>query len=201
MIVMRIEGDGLARMLRQAERIAAGELRREMARALADGGRLTTTAIKRALVAQTSIKKSAIDRRVKGILNSGALEFVILGTGKGVPPADLQSIRGGPRPARSRGGSQPRDGRGRFSFKGSRDEPDFAGSVVASLWGEQRLLWRSWSDPRRGFVYQRPGEPIEHVYGPSVAKEIVKGAARAEFHLGAAKVERKLAERIARIIA
>lgn len=194
-IIARLEGDGLRRMIAGAERLGA-KGRTEMQRGLISGGRKVTTKVKRALKVQTSIKKRGVDRRVTD--HAEPLRWVITGQGKGVPIVEVDRVTG--RTLRKRSASKhPRDARGRFM-----DWPDprlEKGGVTATVWGQSRTFWRSYKSARTGRLVQRPPEQgEEQLFGPAIAKEIVKDQSAAAFHAGAQLVQGEVRRRLGRLM-
>lgn len=194
-ILMRLEGDGIRRMIRAAEALGARG-RTEMQRGLISGGRKLTTKVKRSLESQTNLKKRSVDRRVSGRFDSAVPAWIITGHGKGVTLDEVKGTKAGgvkPRdPSR-----QPRDAFGRFA---EWPNPRIASGLVSSApWGASRRFAYSYRDHRGRLVSAPPHLPINVLYGPAVWKELVKDESAAAFHRGARDVEAEILKRITRL--
>ena len=163
---------------RFASRIAAfpAKARQAMAEGLNEGGDRERTQVRRALRHQTGVSKagtitSHTDSRRA---SAGSLEYVIRGLGKGLPIRDFPVSAGTHSP------------------------------VVARPWGVAHKFERSFRTSRKGLLRARRGAsrfPIRALYGPSVAKEIVKDETAAEFTANAGpKVERAVIKRLGRLL-
>lgn len=212
-IVVRIEGDGLERMLaggRALQKKGPGE----MQRGLIDGGRKVTTQVKRALVDQTSIKKRVIDGAVRGFAEPS--RWIIRGVGQGVDITDVRSVSGGKYTKRDRRALrrhfakyQPRDYHGRFAPWGDGDERAFAEflrrdlrskAVTAYVWRGRKTFWQSFRDGGGAYKAIRANGRRQTLYGPAPAKELVKDDSAAAFHAGADGVRRQVEARLRRLM-
>lgn len=150
--------------------------RRAMVEGLNEGGDLERTQVRRALRAQTGvIKAGAITSRTSTRRASGGnLTYVIGGTGKGMPIKEFPVTAGAGAP------------------------------VTARPWAVTHRFERSFKTSRKGLLRARRGAsrfPIRALYGPSVAKEIVKDETAAEFTDNASpRVERAVIKRLGRML-
>lgn len=175
---MRITVSLDAAIARYADRIAAmpGRARQAMAEGLNEGGDLERTQVRRALRQQTGVSKAGtITSHTKSKrASAGNLEYTISGLGKGLPIRDF--------PVRSGIGAP----------------------VTARPWNVSHTFERSFQTSRKGMLRARRGAsrfPIRALYGPSVAKEIVKDDTAEEFsaHAGQ-RVERAVIKRLGRML-
>ncbi|XWN29942.1 MAG: hypothetical protein ROR55_20970 [Devosia sp.] len=211
-VQIRLEGEGINRMLYAAE--ALGERgRREFSRGLQAGGKKTTTEIKKALVFQTAVKKRPIDRAING-RSQGLLTYIIHADGKGVPIKDMRKVAGGKHSKRDRkrlrqhyGKNQPRDARGRFADWPIEDRRKFekltrgivGDNVTATVWKDNRTFFQSFRAGKDKFVAIRSDGTQQRLYGPSPAKEAVKDESAAAFHAGLPLVQARIHKRIVKI--
>ena len=162
---------------RFASRLAAfpGKARQAMAQGLNEGGDLERTQVRRALKHQTGVSRAgAITRRTDAKrAGPGSLEYVIRGSGRGMPIREFPVSVGAHVTARPWGVSH-----------------DFGARSFRSK--VKGLLRRRVGGPRL---------PIEAFNGPSVAKEIVKDETAAEFNANAGpRVERAVMKRLGRML-
>lgn len=191
-IVIRLEGDGIKRLARAADKLGKrGQL--EMKRGFISGGRKTTTRVKKAMVAQTGIKAHAVSRRTKGYFDAASNAWVITGQGKGVTLDEVKGTRARRYTPRDPS-NQPRDARGRFA-EWPQDKRLAAGLVSANVWNNPRRFAYSYRDGEQ-FVSNPPDKPRNILYGPAPYKEIVKGPSVAAWRHGAADIQREIERRI-----
>ncbi|RVU13151.1 hypothetical protein [Methylobacterium oryzihabitans] len=149
---------------------------RAMVEGLNEGGDKTRTPVRRDLRDQTDVKAygSIVKRTDTKRAHPGKLSYEILGTGKGMPILEFRVSAGVRRP------------------------------VTATPWGVAHTFARSFKTSGQGLLRARlgPGRmPIRALYGPSVAKEIVKDRTAAHFLADAApRVEAAVMKRLARIL-
>jgi hypothetical protein len=181
-MLIRIDSRALKQLADRMGRMHGdGRLRRAITEGMREGGDKTRTAVRRALKAQTGVKAyKSITSRTRSFTEDGGLRYVIVGSGKGMPIKEF-STRG----TRGPGGgvtSNPWAVQHKFkrSFVGS---GKIAGRLLARLPG-----------PGRKTIYVPGGmygvRPIKvgnlrSLYGPSVAKEIVKDQSASAFFAGA----------------
>lgn len=138
---------------------------------LYEGGDKVRTRVRRALRVQTNVSKAA---SVNSRVNSrkAGLSYGITGEGKGLP------IREFPHSA--------------------------PGNIIASPWGVVHAFKRSFVKPDNGSFVARLSSkrfPIRKLFGPSLAKEIVKDQSLAAFEAGvAADVVPAIEKRLARLL-
>lgn len=120
----------------------------EARRGLADQGRKTTTIVRRTLKTQMNARRyGVVVQATSGFVQSDGLGFQITGFGKGLPIREFNV---------------------RVTGRG----------VSATPWNKHHLFKRSFRSRITGRLVARLGKdrlPIRSLYGPSVAKEIVKG--------------------------
>lgn len=79
-----------------------------------------------------------------------------------------------------------------------------SGGVVAGPWGNRRVFPRAFiSDVKGGHVYARKGVqrlPIRKLWGPSIAKELLKDQALAEFEKAVAELPARLRHELEAIL-
>lgn len=138
---------------------------------LYEGGDKVRTRVRRALRVQTNVSKAA---SVNSRVNSrrAGMTYIIVGEGKGLPITDFPH-------------SAP-------------------GNVEASPWGVVHRFKRSFVKPGSGaFVARLTSKrfPLRKLFGPSIAKEIVKDGALDAFHAGvAADIVPAIEKRLARLL-
>lgn len=161
------------------------------------GGK-TRTQVRRALRQQAGYKSAAVvNKRTRSYMPS-SFEYVIVGTGKGVPIQEVKGVRAG----KARSGTwrdQPRTAKGRFGRIRGRER----GKVTSRAWNVAHRYKRSFRHEGKGLVARLPGESraLRKLFGPSVAKEIVKDQALDAFHrTGPQELARILPAKIARLL-
>jgi hypothetical protein len=158
----------------QLATLGDGMARTVMMRALnheSDKGR---TQVKRALVRQTGIKYSQINKAVETIRATPAsLEYVLKATGDETN-LNLFNARQGKR------------------------------GVSAAPWGKRQVFKHSFTVPAYGNrVYVRTSDergPLKPLYGPNFARELVKDETAATFRKGTAGIADRVAHEIARVL-
>ena len=149
----------------------------ELQRGLNAGGDVVRTNIRRAIKEQTSVVSAKlVGTLVQSVPASvGALRYTIGSSGRGLPIRD-------------------------FAFMASPGQP-----VTAIVWGVPITFQRSFMTSKKGLLRARTGEaskPIRALYGPSIAKELVKGQSLKTFeHAVREIVEPIVSARIARLMA
>lgn len=174
---------------------------RAMREGLQEGGNKVRTKVRKALQKQMGVTKyGVIVSNTTGTIANAGLNYIIRGTGKGLPienfPVKGKAAGGADRWSRRRHYLlQGRDGRGRFGKL--KDTPD---EVTASPWAVSRTFKRSFvgGGGYRAAIPHGGKFRIRKLYGPSVAKEIVKDASLASFQASvridvAPAIEKRLA--------
>ena len=169
---MRIVVSGsLAEIITPLARAASGNALRALKEGLGEGGDKVRTKVRKALRAQTNVKKAeSVNSRTSSV--RAGLEYIIKGTGKGIPIEEFPV-------------SAP-------------------GHVTASPWGVARVFKRSFVRPDTGAYSARLSSkrfPVRKLFGPSIAKEIVKDQSLAAFEAGVrSDVIPIIEKRLARIL-
>lgn len=160
------------------------KVQRVIARAANYEGRKTFTRVKRAVRKQTSIPGTVVQRSTKFLRartsGMGAVEVAILGTGK---PLSLKVF-------------------------GVRQN---ARGVRARIWGKSKQLDHGFMGPKpgaiaaklQGHAYVRAGKsrmPIERMFGPGIANELVKDESAAEFRASQPMIIARVAKEIAAVL-
>lgn len=170
----------------------------EMLRGLARGGEKLRTPVRRALKAQTSVKRyGSVVAKTRSYLNRDGMEYVIEGFGRGLPITDFP-VRG--RVQRNRDPEdQPRDSAGRF--REWPNEEREKGLVTATVWGQRKTFKRSFVDPQKGFRSLRDATGgYRRLFGPAISKEIVQGQSKRAFEKGVPMVQEEVVRRLQRLI-
>jgi len=160
----------LARFAAMVDGLAGGKLRTAEQRALNHVGAVAFTAVKRALVQQTSLPRTVVEQGVTTTKGSRTteLEFRIVGTGNRLP-------------LRLFGPSQ-------FSY-----------GVRAKIWGRFQKYPHVFM-LTSGNVYKRPPGggrgPLVKLWGPGVASEIIKDQAEKAFEVAAKDLPPRLLHEI-----
>jgi hypothetical protein len=163
----------LARYGNQLAALGDKQARTAMSRALnheCDKGR---TQVKRTLVKQTGIKYGAIDKAMATIHSTSATLTYRL------------KARGGETNIAWFGGVQRGKG------------------VSAAPWNKRRIFAHSFIVPRFGRVFLRRSKqrlPIRGVYGPNVARELVKDTSAAAWQASVANIVARIGHEIARML-
>lgn len=137
---------------------------------LYEGGEKVKTKVRKALKVQTNVSKYASITSRVNARKNG-LTYGITGEGKGLPIVEFPHAA--------------------------------AGSIVATPWGVEHRFKRSFVKPDTGAFVARLSSkrfPIRKLFGPSLAKEIVKDQSLAAFEVGVkADVVPAIEKRIARM--
>lgn len=156
----------LQRFENQLAHLSDRQVLQVMARALNHEGDKGRTQISRALVSQTGIKYSQVTKGLRTIrASTNSLEYQLVQRGEET----------------------------NLNLFGARETKS---GVSAAPWNVRRIYPGSFQVPAFGNkVFKRVGEkrfPIKPLYGPNLAREIVKGEAKAAFE----RIPRTLAERV-----
>lgn len=186
-LIIEPRDDLLPRFQRHLEAVGQGKARVAMGRAVNAAGAKTNTAVKRALIKQTSIKRSIVEAsmstRKASTSGTGPLEYVIRGKGSEIPLAEFS-------PRQFKFGVRAKVWGRMQRFNGMFGAPGDNPKVVAALNGQ---------------IFHRTGKsrlPIEKSYGPSVPKEMVEGETKATFERVAPQVmEARLFHELKRMLA
>ena len=196
-IVVTYDGRGVATMLSAATLLASPD---RLGRALHDGvraaGDKTRTVVRKTLRQQMGTKRyGAVVAATRSFI-PGPMTYVIEGRGKGLPIFEFP-VRGS-RAKRRTWREQPRDAAGRFGPL----PPSDIGFVTARPWRVARNFKRSFVAQDGTYKARLPGsQRTRKLFGPSVAKEIVKDAARAAFETTATReMDVQIAKRLARLV-
>ena len=151
--------------------LGSGKAKMVMSRAINHEGRKGYTQVKCVLVKQTGIKYGKIGSAVKNINSTpGNLNFIIEAKGE---ETSLSLF----------GAKQGKRG------------------VSAAPWGKRRVFKSTFM--RKGHVLRRVGKeryPIELLWGPNIAREIVKDESKAAFEQGSGKIADRIAHEIDRVL-
>ncbi|MBT9291836.1 hypothetical protein [Prosthecodimorpha staleyi] len=196
-IVVTYDGRGIASMLSAAMLLAApGRLERALHEGVRAAGDKTRTVVRKSLHQQMGTKRYGTVVAATRSFIPGPMTYVIEGSGKGLPIVEFP-VRG----SRTKGRTwrqQPRDGAGRFGPL----PPSDIGFVTARSWRVAHNFKRSFVAADGTYKARLPSSPrTRKLFGPSVAKEIVKGATCTAFEATALReMEANLAKRLARIV-
>jgi hypothetical protein len=170
-------------MIKATNALSSSEAHDAYRRALNKVGDKARTLVKRELSAQTGLsQKDVVKYGAYRVVraNYGSLAYRIVSTGSEVPLRAFRAVQG------------PK-------------------GVRASPWGERQLFesafiyagrWNSGKPVGGGHVYKRIGAeslPIEKLYGPSVPKEMVKGATLAAWQSVAAELPARVAHEVTQL--
>lgn len=158
-----------------------GRVRKAEMRALNHTGDKAYTAVRKALIQQTSASRALIDQALKKKLASeaggaggGSMRYEIEGKGHAIPLRDFGA---------------------RQFTKGTR----------AKVWGRLQTYAHTFIVPGLGGqVFKREGKsrlPIKVVYGPKLSSEVVKGESKAAFEKVAQELSARLAHEIDHLFA
>lgn len=173
-IRVSLQDEILTRFGNQLGALGEGEARAVMARSLNHEGDKGRTQVKRVLVKQTGIKYGQINKAIRTIPATAAtLTYRIVASG------DETNIS-------LFGASQGKRG------------------VSAAPWGQRRVFKSTFIVGKfSGKVFKRTGKkrfPIKQVYGPNIARELVKGETAAAFKAGASGIADRVAHELSRIM-
>lgn len=163
----------LARYGNALAALGEGKARIALSRALNHEGDKGRTQVKRALVKQTGIKYSAIDKAVLTVRSTPAtLTYALKARGDETNIAWF-------------GGAQRRKG------------------VSAAPWNKRRIFARSFIVPRFGRAFVRTSKsrlPIRPLYGPNLARELVKDSSAAVWQAGVANIVTRVGHELVRML-
>jgi hypothetical protein len=149
------------------------QARKALSRALNHEGDKGGTQVKRALVKQTGIKYGAVDKAIATIRATPAtLTYTLKARGDETNIAWF-------------GGVQRRKG------------------VSAAPWNKRRIFARSFIVPRFGRAFIRTSKsrlPIRSLYGPNLAREVLKDSSAAAWQSGVANIVTRLGHEIGRML-
>jgi hypothetical protein len=163
----------LARYNNQLAALGEGQARTALSRALNHEGNKGRTQVKRALVKQTGIKYGAVNKAMATIRATPAtLTYTLKARGDETNIAWF-------------GGVQRRKG------------------VSATPWHKRRIFRRSFIVPRFGRAFVRTSKsrlPIRPLYGPNLARELVKDSSAAAWQIGVANVVARVGHEVGRML-
>ena len=173
-IRISLQDDVLKRFGNQLLAMGNGNARIVMSRALNHEGDKGRTQVKRALAAQTGIKYGQIDKAMRTIHSSPAtLTYKLIARGDETN-LSLFGARQGKR------------------------------GVSAAPWGQRRTFGSTFIVAKYGGkVFKRTGAkrfPIKPLYGPNIARELVKGSTADAFRAGASNIAARVSHEIARMM-
>lgn len=160
MIGLRVSARGLVMKDGVGGRFGSS-IRQAIREGLNEGGDKVRTDVRKALQQQTGAKTyRAITSRTRSIKAGGALQYVIIGSGKGLPIKEFRT--------------QIRRGTG--------------GGVVSEPWNVSRQFQRSFALKGQGADGYRARTtskrfPVRKLFGPSIPKEMMQGAIPSVFVL------------------
>jgi len=195
-IVVTYDGRGVASMLSAAMLLASPDrLGRVLHEGVRAAGDKTRTVVRKSLHQQMGTKRYGTIVTATRSFIPGPMTYVIEGSGKGLPIVEFP-VRG----SRAKGRTwrdQPRDGAGRFGPL----PPTHIGFVTATPWRVAHNFKRSFVAADGTFKARLPSSArTRKLFGPSVAKELVKGATRTAFEATAMReMEAQIATRLARV--
>jgi hypothetical protein len=163
----------LARYGNQLSALGEGQARTALSRALNHEGDKGRTQVKRTLVKQTGIKYGAINKAVATVRSTPAtLTYTLKARGDETNIAWF-------------GGVQRRKG------------------VSAAPWNKRRIFARSFIVPRFGRAFIRTSKsrlPIRPLYGPNLARELVKDSSAAAWQSGVVNIVARVGHEIGRML-
>jgi hypothetical protein len=189
-----------------ANGLAGPRVHKVLREGLREGGDKVRTKVRRALKEQMGVKKyGTIVRGVDGVLShSGILRYIIRGSGQGLPieefPVSAKAGQGHIRWSRREHWKlQTRESLGRFG-----KIQDVPPEVTASPWGIARTFKRSFV-AKVGYRAAIPGGKygwvMRKLFGPGIAKEIVKDKSAGAFEMSVrTDVLPAIEKRLARLI-
>jgi hypothetical protein len=174
----------MARYGQSLARLSGADAHKVMARAMNYEGRKGFTAVKRALVKQTSIPRKIVEDSTRfkqaGVALGNTLEVRMVGTGRELPLK-------------------------RFGAR------QFKTGVRAKVWGKLEMFPGQFMGPRPGVIalklhgrtFVRVGKarlPIRQTFGPSVPKEMVKDQSAATFYAAVPAIVERVGKEIAAVL-
>ena len=196
-IVVTYDGRGVASILTAATLLASPD---RLGRALHEGvraaGDKTRTVVRKALHQQMGTKPYGTIVATTRSFIPDPMTYVIEGHGSGLPIIQFP-VRGSKTKGRT-WRDQPRDAAGRFGLL----PPTDIGFVTARPWRVAHNFKRSFVAADGTFKARLPGSTrTRKLFGPSVAKEIVKGATLAAFEATAPReMDLQIGKRLTRIV-
>jgi hypothetical protein len=172
-LVINAKDQVLARYGNRLAALGDGQARRVMSRALNHEGDKGRTQVKRALVRQTGIKYGAVDKAMATIRATPATLTYRL------------KARGNETNIVWFGGAQRQKG------------------VSAAPWNKRRIFAHSFIVPKFGRAFIRTSKkrlPIRWVYGPNLARELVKDTSAVAWQSGVANIVARIGHEIARML-
>jgi hypothetical protein len=156
--------------------LSGPQLTRVLREALSAAGGKTRTQVRRALREQANVKAAKdINDRTRSYLVAGQLAYRIVGERKALPIDRVKglAVTTGP-----------------------------GGGVLAAPWQVLRQFQRSFIENGKYMARLGPDRfPIRKLYGPSIAKELVKGQSLAAFHAAALpELRTQVISRLARML-
>lgn len=189
-LVIKYDDRGLRRFENMVKSLAPERVRWAMATALNDAGKKARTQVVRTLAQQSSIPYAVMRKNLRAIhakpTGTSEMQFSIEATGK---PLSLKYFR-------------PREFSGHGHILGGF-------GVTAKVWGKEQVFqggfirsgWRARRIVLGGHVFHRLGEnrnPIEPMFGPGVANELVRDQVPKAFEAAFASLPDRLAHLLAR---
>ena len=172
-LVVNARDQVLAKYGNQLAALGGGQARIAMSRALNHEGDKGRTQVKRALVKQTGIKYGAVDKAMATIRATPAtLTYRLKARGNETNIAWF-------------GGAQRQKG------------------VSAAPWNKRRIFAHSFIVPKFGRAFIRTSKkrlPIRWLYGPNLARELVKDTSAAAWQSGVANLVARIGHEIARML-
>jgi hypothetical protein len=172
-LILSVRDRVLARYGNALAALGEGQARTALSRALNHEGYKGRTQVKRALVRQTGIKYGAVDKATVAVRAT---------------PANLTyklKARGDETNIAWFGGVQRRKG------------------VSAAPWHKRRIFRNSFIVPRFGRAFIRTSKsrlPIRPLYGPNLARELVKDSSAAAWQRGVANIVARVGHEIGRML-
>jgi hypothetical protein len=172
-LVLNLKDQVLTKYGNQLAALGGRQARVAMSRALNHEGDKGRTQVKRALVKQTGIKYGAIDKAMATICSTPAtLTYRLKARGEETNIAWF-------------GGAQRQKG------------------VSAAPWNKRRIFAHSFIVPRFGRAFIRTSKkrmPIRWLYGPNLARELIKDYSAAAWRSGVANIAARIGHEIARLL-
>jgi hypothetical protein len=172
-VVISARDQVLARYGNALAALGERQARTALSRALNHEGDKGRTQVKRALVKQTGIKYGAVDKAMATVRSTPAtLTYTLKARGDETNIAWF-------------GGLQRRKG------------------VSAAPWNKRRIFARSFIVPRFGRAFIRTSKkrlPIRPLYGPNLARELVKDSSAAAWQSGVANIVARVGHEIGRML-
>jgi hypothetical protein len=172
-LIINARDQVLARYGNQLAVLGDGQARTAMSRALNHEGDKGRTQVKRALVNQTGIKYGAVDKAMATIRSMpGTLTYTLKARGDETNIAWFGGVQRG---------------------KG----------VSAAPWNKRRIFAHSFIVPKFGRAYIRTSRsrlPIRGLYGPNLARELVKDSSAAAWQRGVANIVARIGHEVGRML-